>query len=57
LQSEPGLRFEMLAATNLLLPPASWTSLGLITNVSGEADFTDPETNFAARYYQARWLP
>jgi hypothetical protein len=57
LQSEPGLRFEMLATTNLLLPPASWTSLGLITNVSGEADFTDPETNFAARYYQARWLP
>lgn len=57
LQSEPGLRFEMLAATNLLLPAASWTSLGLITNVSGEAVFTDPETNFAARYYQARWLP
>jgi len=57
LRSEPGLRFEMLAATNLLLPTASWTSLGLITNVSGEDVFTDPETNFAARYYQAQWLP
>ena len=57
LQSEPGLRFEMLAATNLLLPAASWTSLGLITNVSGEDVFTDPESNFAARFYQARWLP
>lgn len=57
LHSEPGLRFEVLAATNLLLPAASWTSLGMITNVSGETVFTDPETNFAVRYYQARWLP
>lgn len=57
LLSEPGLRFEIQATTNLLLPTASWTSLGLITNWDGEVIFTDSETNLAARFYQARWLP
>lgn len=57
LTGEPGLHFEILATTNLLLPTAGWTSVALITNVIGEASFTDSETNFVARFYQARLLP
>lgn len=57
LHSEPGLRFEIIAATNLWLPTAAWSSLGLVTNQSGETFFTDPGTNFGSRFYQARWLP
>lgn len=57
LHSETGMCFEILATTNLLLPADSWTSLGLVTNLDGAVTFTDVETNLAARFYQARWLP
>lgn len=57
LQSEPGLRFEIQASTNLLLPVTSWTSLGTITNAGGEAVFTDSDPSFTTRFYQARWVP
>ena len=56
LQSEPGLRFEILATTNLALAPANWSSLATLTNVSGALPFTDP-ANFSQRFYKARQLP
>jgi hypothetical protein len=57
LQSEPGLRFEMLASTNLTLPLSNWISLGTVTNLGGNTPFTDPATNLARRFYRARQLP
>jgi len=57
LRSEPGLRFEILVATNLALPPSQWLSLGTVSNATGEAAFTDFEASPAGRFYQARQLP
>jgi hypothetical protein len=57
LQSQPGLRFEILASTNLTLPLSNWTSLGTLTNVTGAIPFLDPATNLNSRFYQARQLP
>lgn len=57
IQSEPGLSFEMFATTNLALPPQNWTSLGIITNVTGMIPFIDTQMNFPQRFYQARQLP
>ena len=56
LLSQPGQQFEMLASTNLSLPISNWTSLGILTNVTGTAAFSDPATNFTGRFYQARQL-
>lgn len=57
MQSEPGLRFEILAATNLALPVSNWTSLGTLTNVAGATPYFDTATNLNRRFYQARQLP
>ncbi len=56
LQSQPGLTFEILAATNLSLPISNWTSLGNLTNLTGVAPFLDPATNLGHRFYRARQL-
>jgi hypothetical protein len=56
LESEPGLRFEILASTNLALPLSNWTSLGTLTNVTGDVPFLDPATNLNSRFYRARQL-
>jgi hypothetical protein len=56
LQSQPGLRFEILATTNLALPISNWTNLGTLTNVTGAAPFLDPATNLNHRYYRAHQL-
>jgi hypothetical protein len=57
LQSEPGLQVEILSTTNVTLPVSGWTSLGIMTNLTGTISFTDPATNFNARFYAARRLP
>jgi hypothetical protein len=57
MQSEPGLRFEILASTNLALPISNWTSLGTMTNLTGNLLVLDPATNLSRRFYQARQLP
>ena len=57
LQSEPGLRFEILAATNITQSISNWTSLGTVTNVTGTTPFTDTATSFNRRFYRARQLP
>jgi hypothetical protein len=56
LRSEPGLRFDILAATNLALPISAWTNLGTLTNVAGTVPFLDPATNLNRRFYRARQL-
>ena len=57
LQSEPGLRFEILAAGDLALPPANWSRVGVVTNLTGAVPFFEPATNVNLRYYRARQLP
>lgn len=57
LQSERGLRFEMLASTNPALPLADWTSLGKLTNISGTLPFLDSTTDLNRRFYRALQLP
>ena len=57
LQSEPGLRFEMLAGTNLELPLSNWTRLGVVTNIGGTVPFLDPASGLTRRFYTARQLP
>ena len=57
LQSEPGLRFEMLASTNVTAPMSNWTSLGTLTNVTGAIPFLDTATNLTRRFYRAQQLP
>ena len=56
LESQPGLRFEILATTNLALPTSNWTSLGILTNTTGIANFLDPAANFSLRFYRAHQL-
>ena len=56
-RSEPGLQFEVLAHTNITSPLLDWTSLGIVTNVSGASPFMDPATNSNRRYYTLRQLP
>jgi hypothetical protein len=56
LQSQPGLRFEILAATNLSLALSNWTSLGTVTNLNGVVPFLDPTTNMSRRFYRAHQL-
>ena len=50
-RSEPGLQFEILAHTNLASPLSNWTSLGIVTNLSGTTPFSDPATNLNRRFY------
>ena len=57
LRSAPGLRFEILATTNLALPVTSWISLGEVTNLTGDISFSDPVAESRGRFYQARQLP
>jgi hypothetical protein len=56
-QSEPGLRFEIHAATNISQSISNWASLGMVTNTTGTATFTDTTTGFNRRFYQTRQLP
>lgn len=57
LEGEPGYACEILASTNVTLPPSNWTSLGVLTNVSGTVPFVDTNANFDQRFYRARQLP
>jgi hypothetical protein len=57
LQSEPGLTFQILTSTNLVLPASNWTNLGFLTNITGSIPFVDTSSNFPQRFYQARQLP
>ncbi len=56
-QSEPGLRFAILAATDITQSSTNWVSLEVVTNTTGTATFTDTITGFNRRFYRARQLP
>jgi hypothetical protein len=57
LQSQPGLRFQMLASTNLPLPLSNWTVVGTLTNTTGVIPFLDPTPSLNRRFYRALQLP
>ncbi len=55
LQGEPGTVFEILASSSVTTGISNWTSVGIITNQSGAAEFAEPAVN--RRFYRARQLP
>jgi hypothetical protein len=57
LQSEPGLKFELLTTTNLLLPRTAWTSMLTLTNVSGTTPVIDTAPIVGHRFYAAHQIP
>ena len=57
LQSEPGLAFDILAATDPALPGSNWTRLATVTNLTGTMPFTDTGAGSGRRYYRARQVP
>lgn len=57
LRSEPGLGFEIRAATDPAAANSNWTRLGVLTNTTGLTSFLDSNTNLSRRFYQVRQLP
>ncbi len=57
LQSEPGLKFQILASTDLAQPLSNWTALASVTNVTGSISFTDTDPALTRRYYRAQQFP
>jgi hypothetical protein len=57
LRSEPGLRFEVFATSDLASRTSEWTSLGTVTNLTGSVRFTDPAAVAGARFYRVRQVP
>jgi hypothetical protein len=54
LLSGTGLTYQVQGSTNLF----SWANLGVVTNTTGEAQFTDPAgTNLPLRFYRATSFP
>ena len=56
INSEPGAKLEVFAATNSTLPAATWTNLGTITNTTGANVYTD-SAGLNQRYYRLHLLP
>jgi hypothetical protein len=57
IQSEPGAKFEVLAATDPSIPLAQWTSLRTMTNTAGNMIFSDPGPLGTSRFYATRAVP
>lgn len=57
ISSEGETRYEIFASENIATPFGEWTSLGLITNTTGEAVFATPATNLNQHYFRAVQLP
>ena len=57
LASEPGSLIEILATTEIAMPTDNWTSLGIVTNLTGTLPFVESEENRKQRFYRARQLP
>ena len=54
LLSGPGLTYQVQGSSNLY----SWVNLGVVTNATGETQFTDPAgTNLPLRFYRATSWP
>jgi len=56
-QSEPGLKFQILGTTDLSQPLSNWTALATVTNVTGSISFTDSGSGGNHRYYRAQQAP
>jgi len=56
-QSEPGIVCQILATTNLGLPAANWTSLAIVTNITGSLPFADQTMGLTHRFYTAQPVP
>jgi hypothetical protein len=56
-QSEPGVVFQVLATTNLSLPASNWTSLAILTNITGSLSYVDQSAAIGPRFYLAQPLP
>jgi len=54
LQSEPGLKFEILASADVSVARTNWTYIGTVTNVTGTVSFSDPGPGLGQRFYVAR---
>jgi hypothetical protein len=54
LASEPGLAFDILAATNVNQAISNWSNLGRVTNVTGSLSFSDNSAGPVRRFYRAR---
>jgi hypothetical protein len=57
IESEPELKCEILATTDLTLALPDWTRLTTLTNFTGDTLFIAPPAGLAQHYYQARQLP
>lgn len=57
IESEPGMKFDILASANLTTPFANWTRLSTVENVTGTVTFQDPSTSKGPRFYIARYAP
>ena len=57
IESSPGLKFDILASSNLSTPLENWTVIGHVENVTGTVTFQDPSTNKDRRFYTARYAP
>ncbi len=56
-ESQPGLKFDILASANLSEPLENWTVIGQVENVTGTITFQDPSINTGRRFYIARYAP
>ncbi len=54
IQSAPGAKFEILAASDARLPLSNWTSLATLTSVTGSIAFKDESPTVDRRFYRAR---
>jgi hypothetical protein len=56
LESEPGLRFDLLASADPGMPIEDWERLTTLTNLTGRATYSEPATNSGGRFYRALQL-
>jgi hypothetical protein len=57
LLSNPGAAFEILTTADASQALSNWTSLTMVTNVTGSINVQDSETGGGRRFYVARQLP
>lgn len=57
LLGETGRVFDILATTNVALPPPNWLLLDTVTNTTGANTFVDTNAGFDQRFYRARQVP
>jgi hypothetical protein len=57
IESEPGLKFEVLASDSPELPAAAWVPTGFLTNETGRTVFREPLAPGSRRFYLAEQIP